>query len=157
MNDLINETTDEIMKEHMVTNNTMNEDLKTQTKRKSKGITGRSSNKDIKLRRKICKEIVQKSPVITKSEFIHLYKVECSKADIKIPTHQTILKDARNCKITFDRKGNSKTLPMQTSFNRIGYDIGYYLMQIHVLCTSYDITVFNIKKDKLANLAKHYL
>ena len=46
-------------------------------------------------------------------------------------------------------------LPFEfSSFNRIGYDIGYYLSQIRVLCSSYDITVFDIREDKITNITR---
>lgn len=148
MNDFINELTEDS------TNDTMNKNIQSQTKKKSKGITGRSSNKDILQRKKICKEIIRKSPGITKLQFIKLYRKECTKAKIKIPAQPTILKDARSCKIAFDRKGNSMTSPIFSSFNRIGYDIGYYLSQIRVLCPSYDITVFDIREDNITNITR---
>lgn len=152
MNDFISEKTDDMVDKIKDTNDTMNRNIQTQTNRKSKGIVGRSSNKDIKLRQKICKDIIRKSPVITKTQFIRKYKAECEKAKIRIPTQQTILSDARFCKIVFNKKGDSKTSPIVSNFNRIGYDIGYYLSQIRVLCSSYDIIVFNANKDKISNI-----
>jgi len=154
MNDIINNITDDMLNKINDTNDTKNKNIQTKTKRKSKGIIGRSSNKDIKQRRKICKDIIQKSPVITKTKFIRKYKAECEKAKIQIPTQQTILNDARICKIVFNKKGDSKTSPIYSAFNRIGYDIGYYFSQIRVLCGSYDIIVFDTKKDKIDNIEK---
>ena len=51
MNDFINELTEDS------TNDTMNKNIQSQTQKKSKGITGRSSNKDILQRKKSVKKL----------------------------------------------------------------------------------------------------
>ncbi len=133
-----------------ITGDTLNQNTHPKTNsKKKKGIIGRSSNKNIKLRRKICKDIIQESPAITRTKFISLYKAKCKNAQLAIPSKQTIMNDARNCKIVFSRQGDALTPESESSFNRIGYDIGYYLNQIRVLRGSYDIMVFDARKDKI--------
>lgn len=121
----------------------MAENTNTKRKGKSNGIIGRTSDKEIKIRRSLCQEVFDNNPSITKDAFISVCKTMYHNNGIKVPTDQTIIKDAKECHINFKR-GIAEASSDYTPFNKIGFDIGYYFRQIRVICKSYDIKLFDV-------------
>ncbi|MCI8884279.1 MAG: hypothetical protein HFH43_14900 [Lachnospiraceae bacterium] len=115
-------------------------------KPKSQGITrGRSSNKTINKRRRICRKIASSEPNIpkTQSEFLERYREELTHAGFyPIPGRQTLKKDMDECGITF--KDNRARIPTDdTLFDSLGTSINYYLRQIRFICKNHDIILLN--------------
>lgn len=133
------------MKGDYMENISIGQQTTTKRKPKSQGITkGKPSNKEIRRRRKICRNIASSadSPK-TQSEFLNKYKEKLRQIkNIKIPSDQTLKKDMKKCKIEF-KHGSARIKPANDIFYSLGYDINYYIRQLRLIYESDDIILIN--------------
>lgn len=120
----------------------MSENNQKERKPKSNGIIGRTSNEVIKQRKEICQKLLRSNPEITKKEFLSAFINTLKRKGYKIPTEQTLIKIAKSCGYHF-KHHFAETDYEDTTLQSLGYDIGYYLRQIRIICKSFDIKLFD--------------
>ncbi len=120
----------------------MSENNQKERKPKSNGIIGRPSNEVIKQRKELCKKILHSNPEIKKEDFLSTFRNTLKRKGYQIPTEQTMVKVAKSCGYHF-KHHFAETDYEDTTLQSLGYDIGYYLRQIRIICKSFDIKLFD--------------
>lgn len=122
----------------------MNEEINKKRRPKTHGIIGRPSNAVIKERQRLCIQLINSNPRLSKKDFIAEYKKILKAKKLDVPTDQTIVKIAKSCNITF--KNHFADYENEyTTFYSLGSDIAPYLKQIRVSCRRYDIKLLDVK------------
>ncbi len=120
----------------------MNTEKPKSRKPKSNGIIGRSSNKDCRKRKELCKKLINENHSMTKEFFLKEYTHLLETNNLAVPSNQTMIADAKKCNISFSKGIAADST--YTLFNYLGHLLSPEIRQIRLTCKKCDKKLLDI-------------